>query len=84
MLLRYATKATKPKHGVCVNCGFRLWVETIDVLKDILSRDTGPEAFRLPHVQEMLRSVMRVGKADADFEELNFDEIVANWYLPLK
>lgn len=38
--------------------------------------------FGLPHVQEQFAAIMSTGGADASPEEIDWDEVIANWDLP--
>lgn len=40
------------------------------------------EILRLPHIQALFRQLMAVGRADAQPDEIDWDEVIANWDLP--
>ncbi len=41
-----------------------------------------PEHLRLPHIQEAFARLMQAGNSEARFEEIDWDEVIANWNLP--
>ena len=44
-----------------------------------------PEAFRLPHIQHQMFSIIQATQAmggELTFEEIDWDEVIANWHLP--
>jgi hypothetical protein len=45
-----------------------------------------PEWLRLPHIQEQLRRIIEVAAAkhgaELSFDEVDWDEVIANWHLP--
>ena len=45
-----------------------------------------PECLRLPHFQSMLRAILAAANsqygAELSFDEIDMDEVIANWHLP--
>jgi hypothetical protein len=41
-----------------------------------------PEDLRLPHLQQQFERLMRVGQSEAEFGQIDWDEVIANWHLP--
>jgi hypothetical protein len=41
-----------------------------------------PDDLRLPHLQEQFERLLRVGNSEADFGQIDWDEVIANWSLP--
>jgi len=67
--------------GLCVNCA------THDFLRNtyppnILLAESGPHVLLLPQIQEQFAGIMQVTHADAQADEINWEQIVANWDLP--
>lgn len=45
-----------------------------------------PECLRAPHVQDCMRRILEAAKsqhnAELNFDEIDWDEVIANWHLP--
>jgi len=65
--------------GLCVNCAVHDWLRNTYPV-NILLTQSGPKA--LPHLQEQFAGIMRLGKADAMPDEIDWEKIVENWDLP--
>jgi len=70
-----------PTIGLCVNCA------THDFLRNtypanILLAEMGPWGLLLPHIQQAFAAIMRVNHADAQPDEIKWQQVVDNWDLP--
>ena len=41
-----------------------------------------PESLRLPHIQEHMLRILVVSRGELPFEDIDWDEVIANWHLP--
>jgi len=48
----------------------------------MLLAESGPKNLLYPHIQEQFTGLMRVGLADAQPDEIDWNKIVENWDLP--
>lgn len=71
--------------GYCVTCALTQWLRSDDMdITRLLPAGTDPrEALRLPHIQELVARIFKVGKADASADEINWQRLVENWSLPV-
>ena len=67
--------------GFCLNCAVTDWFKTTTTVAEILERD-GIDGLRLPHIRKQFLAVCRVGKAQVDPKQIDWDEVIANWELP--
>jgi hypothetical protein len=83
---RIMRHAQQPK-GFCATCGFRSWLASDygGHLEEIIRRDCagGAGALKMPHIQECIKTAIRVGQCEAPFEEIDFDRLVSEWDLPV-
>lgn len=73
-------RSRHPK-GLCVNCAVHDWLRNT-YPPNILLASSGPKVLLFPHIQEQFTGLMRVGLADAQPDEINWELIVENWDLP--
>jgi hypothetical protein len=76
------------KSGVCGNCA------VTGILKTIMGEGDKHragwfsaftvEGLRLPHVQERVIALLKAGNADLRPDEIDWDEVIANWNLPVE
>ena len=74
-------RRSKVAKGLCVNCAVH------DFLRhtyppNIQLADSGPKILLYPMIQEMFADLMQAGLSDATPDEIDWDRIVENWYLP--
>lgn len=74
-------RRSKVPKGLCINCAVH------DFLRhtyppNIQLAQSGPKILLYPHIQELFANIMKAGFADAKPEEIDWDLIVENWYLP--
>ena len=71
-------------NGLCVNCCATEFLQSLDVINDPGKDQPAfdPECLQLPHIQKQFAAIMSVGKADARPDEIDWLEVIANWYLP--
>lgn len=77
-MMRHAEK------GVCVNCGTVLFLKDLEELHGgrlLPPGTTWREALALPHIQEQFGRLMRVGKADAQPDEIDWERVAQLWDL---
>ena len=74
-------KRSKNTDGLCVNCALHDWLRNTYPV-NLHFAEHGPSALEHTHVRKQIEQIMRVGKADASPDEINWDRIVENWKLP--
>ena len=74
-MLRRAVK------GFCVNCAVHDWLRNTYPINMQLA-ESGPGILVHPHIRELFADIMRVGCADANPDEINWNLINENWELP--
>jgi hypothetical protein len=77
--------AETPENGLCVDCSATSFLKSIPIIVELLDEKgpDGPKAFLSPHMQEQFADLMRAGHADAKPEEINWENVVAHWPLPM-
>ena len=75
----------KSLKGMCLECTVSAFFQ--DENQDVgigfaLPKDFPPDGLRLPHIQDQIRRVLAAGMCEASFDEIDWDEIIANWHLP--
>ena len=77
-------KRTTDDYGFCVNCAITEWLKSLPIVSERPKkmRPLDPRCFRFPHVQDQMARLLAVGHADANPEEIDWDEVIANWELP--
>ena len=78
---RLLRRAESPQ-GYCAGCAATQFLKCTGPLGEVLSQ-MGPEMLRAPHVQTQFRAVMQSGGADAAFEEIDWERVIAYWHLPV-
>lgn len=74
--------AQTAENALCADCAATAFLKGIDVF--MLSIELrGPEILLAPHVQAQFSQIMKVGKADAAPEEIDWQRVVDNWELPM-
>ncbi len=76
-MLRRSTK------GLCANCAVHDWLRNTYPPNIILAQ-SGPKVLLFPHIQEQFTEIMKIGFADAQPDEIDWQRIVDNWELPFK
>ena len=76
-MLRYS----KTPQGLCVNCAAHDWLRNTYPVNMMLAK-SGPAALAHVHIRAQFAEIMRVGNADADPNEINWNLLSDNWDLP--
>ncbi len=76
-------RRSKEPKGLCVNCAVHDWLRNTYPVNLILA-NSKPEVLRFEHIQQQFTDIMRVGGADAEPDEIDWEAIIANWDLPFK
>lgn len=79
-LLKRATKK-EAKTGLCTNCAATAFLMTVEPIMYGLDKN-GVKTLLDSRVQKQISAIMKSGKADADFSEINWQLVVDNWELP--
>lgn len=74
-------RRSKEPKGLCVNCAVHDWLRNTYPVNLILA-GSGPKALAFPHIQKQFTEIMRIGFADANPDEINWNLIIENWDLP--
>jgi len=69
--------------GLCVNCAVHDWLRNTYPV-NLIFTTLSPDALRLEHIQQQFTEIMRIGFADAQPDEIDWEAIIANWDLPFK
>lgn len=78
-------KHSKEAKGLCVNCAVHDWLRNTYPVNQILAGMRNPaEVLRFEHIQQQFTGIMRVGFADANPDEIDWEAIITNWDLPFK
>jgi len=72
---------SKEAKGLCVNCAVHDWLRNT-YPPNILLAKSGPKVLLYPHIQKQFTEIMRIGFADAQPDEIDWNKIVENWDLP--
>src|ERR1035438_1859748 len=75
-------KAVRGFCAACVVCRFFQGDENTGV-GHALPPDFDPEGLRLPHIQEQFARVLAVGGSELTMDQINWDEVIAKWNLPI-
>ncbi len=67
--------------GLCVNCAVHDWLRNTYPVNMLLA-ESGPKALQFEHIRRQFADIMKIAGADAKFDEINWDMIIANWNLP--
>lgn len=67
------------KTGTCVECTAVLFLKDLDHVHGDKLFARGKECLMAPQFQELFGHMMRVGKADAAPEELDWSRVIALW-----
>ena len=87
-----ATETTRPDarplrkalKGMCLECCVSALFQDIgeNGMGHALPPDFDPNGLRLPHIQRQFARVLEVGMSEANMDEIDWDEVIANWELP--
>ena len=76
-------RRSKEPKGLCVNCAVHDWLRNTYPVNMIFTT-LSPDALRLEHIQQQFTEIMRLGFADAEPDEIDWEAIITNWDLPFK
>lgn len=76
-------RLSKTTTGVCANCAVTEFLYNTYPANSIID-ERGPEMLLHPQVGEAFVQSGLMGRADMDIREVNWQTVVANWYLPVK
>jgi hypothetical protein len=76
-------RASAAPKGLCVDCAATEWLINTYPL-NLHFDENGPEHLRHPQIQEQFAEMMRVAKADARPDEIDWERVIANWDLPVQ
>ena len=73
----------KSLKGACLECTVAALFHDVgeNGIGHVLPKNFNPESLRLPHLQSQFARMMDVGNSEADFSEIDWDEVIANWHL---
>lgn len=74
-------RRSKEPKGLCVNCAVHDWLRNTYPVNMILA-GSGPKILAYPDIQKQFTEIMRVGLADAQPDEINWNLIIEKWDLP--
>ena len=74
-------RRSKEPKGICVNCAVHDWLRNT-YPPNMLLAQSGPNVLLYTHIQEQFAELMKVGFADANPDEIDWQRIVDNWDLP--
>jgi hypothetical protein len=71
--------------GLCHNCIVTQTLKSISLMHSAIlpAGTTWQSALRLPHIQEQFSRLLVAGKADLCGDQIDWDEVAANWDLPM-
>lgn len=75
----------RARKGMCLECCVSGIFQSNSMERGIgfaLPKNFDPEGLRLPHIQEQFSRVLQVGMSEANLEDIDWDEVIANWGLP--
>jgi len=67
--------------GLCVNCAVHDFLRNT-YPPNILLAKSGPKVLLYPQIQQQFVEIMKIGRADAKPDEIDWQRIVDNWELP--
>lgn len=74
-------RRSKGPKGLCINCAVHDFLRNT-YPPNIQLAESGPEILLYQHIQELFANIMKAGFADANADEIDWQRIVDNWYLP--
>lgn len=74
-------RRSKVPKGFCVNCAVHNFLRNT-YPPNIQLAESGPEILLILHIQKLFADIMKVGFADANPDEIDWQRIVDNWELP--
>lgn len=74
-------RRSKEPKGLCVNCAVHDWLRNT-YPPNILLAQSGPKVLLHPHIQDLFTGIMKIGFADAQPDEIDWERIIENWDLP--
>lgn len=74
-------RRAKGPDGYCLDCAVHDWLRNTYPVNLQLA-ESGPRILLFPHVRELFARIMRIAKAEALPEEINWNRIGENWDLP--
>ena len=77
---RMLKRSTTAK-ALCINCAVHNHLRHLYPANLILAR-SGPQGLLLPHIQQQFFKICQLAGTDAEFEEIDWQDIVTNWELP--
>lgn len=77
---RLLKKTADISNGLCPNCAVTSWFMASPLWEMVRDK---PEALLLPHFQAQFAELMQAGNADMKPGEINWQEVVRNWNLPM-
>jgi len=76
-------RRSKEPAGLCINCAVHNFLRNTYPVNMLLAA-SGPKGLAYPHIQQRFTDIMRVGGADAEPDEINWEMIIENWDLPFR
>lgn len=74
--------AQTAENALCADCAATALIKTVEALMWGIEKN-GVRMLLNPTVQQSFAEVMKVGRADATPEEINWQRVVENWELPV-
>lgn len=74
-------RRSKVSKGFCINCAVHNFLRNT-YPPNIQLAESGPQILLIPHIQTVFAGIMKAGFADANPDEINWQQIVDNWELP--
>jgi hypothetical protein len=78
---RLMKRADSAKHGLCPNCAITSFILDIETFRINIEK-IGPGLLLEPRFQHAFAELLKIGKADAKPEEIDWKTVVENWSLP--
>jgi len=73
----------KAQIGLCADCAVTSFLQCgeLEALRNNLL-SAGLEALKNPNIQGVFKSILLSGKSELPMDEINWDAIIENWYMP--
>jgi hypothetical protein len=74
-------RRSNSRHGLCPNCAITEFILSVETFKNSICK-IGPRLILEPRFQHAFSELLKIGKADADPSEINWQVVYENWDLP--
>ena len=74
--------AKSAHEGLCANCAITAFILSVETLAYAVKLNGPKKTLLMPEAQAGFAELFKVGNADADISEINWQVVVDNWNMP--